>query len=408
MRTSRETWLRIEPQGFEVKTSGAGGRYERKVDLPDPWVRGFLNLQAAMASPGTRVQVRPVDLLAAIRFLRYTKAKVSPRGLRYEFDPDQGAKIVLEPWERAFPLKGADHGYTQPHVIRTFGRRRLKLIEPLLPFADQVTVYLKGRALPSFYAVHLEGLTFVLGMTGFGGQNWSEAYGFHLASGPEPADGPLLEQALVLLKERYKIRSRDLADNLNVDPATAERLLIRLCRQGRAIYDVEQREFRHRELFDIPIDEARLFPPDPRLDQARRWTTEGRVEVDDCRPRETRKTKKLKTPDGPILREIIYRDHLVQGTAGGVGPTEIVINQYGRIIFGVCPCDFFRDNLLNQGPCAHMLALFGASDSLRRDLATSREAEPDPAKATGRPPVAAGANGFRVESDDPIDLEDEA
>jgi hypothetical protein len=87
LRSSRETWLRIGAEGFEVKTQGAGGRFEQKVELPDHWGRGFLQVTGAMAMPGTRVTVRPADLLAAIRFLRYTKAKLSPRALRYEFTP---------------------------------------------------------------------------------------------------------------------------------------------------------------------------------------------------------------------------------------------------------------------------------------------------------------------------------
>src|SRR6267154_4252325 len=39
LRSSRETWLRIEAGGFEVKTKDAGGRFEQKVELPDSWVR---------------------------------------------------------------------------------------------------------------------------------------------------------------------------------------------------------------------------------------------------------------------------------------------------------------------------------------------------------------------------------
>src|SRR5262245_62081775 len=89
MRSSRDTWFHIGPAGFQVQTEGAGGRLEKKVDIPDAWVRGFLQLQAAMALPGTRVTARPVDVLAAIRFLKRNKAKKSPRALRYEFEPSQ-------------------------------------------------------------------------------------------------------------------------------------------------------------------------------------------------------------------------------------------------------------------------------------------------------------------------------
>ena len=35
MRTSRRTTFRIGPEGFEVRTHGAGGRFERKVEVPE-------------------------------------------------------------------------------------------------------------------------------------------------------------------------------------------------------------------------------------------------------------------------------------------------------------------------------------------------------------------------------------
>jgi len=38
--------------------------------------------------------------------LRFTKAKVSPRAMRYEFEPGQDARLVLEPWEQRIPLRG--------------------------------------------------------------------------------------------------------------------------------------------------------------------------------------------------------------------------------------------------------------------------------------------------------------
>ena len=148
--------------------------------------------------PGTRLTARAVDVLAALRFLRYTKAKVSPRALRYEFEPDREARIVLEPWEQDFTLKGSEHNYTEQKTIRTWGRRRLRLIEPLLPFAEQVDIYLKGRALPSFYAVKLPGITFVLGLSGWTGQRWTESGGFSLLSPGGEGDGSLLERALFL------------------------------------------------------------------------------------------------------------------------------------------------------------------------------------------------------------------
>jgi len=52
--------------------------------------------------------------------------------MRYEFEPGQDARFVLEPWEQRIPLRGAERGYAEPRVIRTWGRRRLSLLEPIL------------------------------------------------------------------------------------------------------------------------------------------------------------------------------------------------------------------------------------------------------------------------------------
>ena len=165
MRTGRRTTFRIGPEGFEVRTHGAGGRFERKVEVPESWVRGFLQVQAAMAMPGIRLDVQPIDLLSAVRYLRYTKARMSPRASGTSSSLARRPGSCSSPGSMSCLSSGAVHNYSGRKVTRVWGRRRLKLIEGLLPFAESVQVYLKGRALPSFYAVKLAGLTFVLGLS---------------------------------------------------------------------------------------------------------------------------------------------------------------------------------------------------------------------------------------------------
>jgi len=376
MRTSRSTTFRIGAEGLEVRTSGAGGRFERKVELPDTWVRGFLQVQAAMGMPGTRLTVKPIDLLAAVRFLRYSKARVSPRAIRYEFPPGEDARLVLEPWEHVVSLEGAEHNYTERKTTRVWGRRRLRLIEGLLPFAESVDIYLKGRALPSFYAVKLPGMTFLLGLTGWSGSGFTSTGGFDLLADAAAANDDMLEPAIGLLRQRYHVSIDELAAALGLDRAAASRVLVRLCRQGRVMFDVETRRYRHRELFEMPADESTYFPPDRRQELASLLLSEGRVRVASCVVEETKKVRSFRDPNSgeakqKVVREITYRDWRIVGAAGDREPVEIVVNDTGRIIFGRCSCPHFAEHLMNQGPCEHMLALFKASDEMRVDRPTS-------------------------------------
>jgi hypothetical protein len=179
---------------------------------------------------------------------------------------------------------------------------------------------------------------------------------------------------------------KDLANALHENADVIWRACERLCRQGRAIFDVESRDFRHRELFEQPVDEAKMFPPDERIERARDLLAANAVPFARCEPEETRKTKKLKTPNGPVTREVVYRDWRVTGNVGSE-KTEVVVGDSGRIIFGTCSCPFFQDNLLGKGPCEHMIALFKASADGRRDLPTSAPVASVPPPASKRSPT---------------------
>lgn len=369
MRSSRTTHFRVGPEGFELRTETAGGRFESKVELPDRWVRGFLQVQAAMAMPGTRLRLRPVDLLAALRFLKHHKAKVSPRGLRYEFEPGQDAALLIEPWDHRVPLVGASHGYAEPHSIRTWGRRKLQLIEPLLPFAEHVDVYLKGRALPSFYAVKLPGMTLLVGLSGTGaGTGFGNDSALDLLADSRRSDPTSQQRVLDALAERFHAPTDELATATGLTPAQATSALTALNRSGRVMFDVEAREWRHRELFSPPIDTEALFPPDPRREAAAALLAQpGAVRVERVEAEAQTKVRRYRDPatGESIERATVYRQWRINGRCGDQD-TELVVSNEERLLFATCGCARFREHLMNQGPCEHMLALLRASDGERQ------------------------------------------
>lgn len=340
MRSSRETWFRVGPQGFGVETvESEAVHFEDKVELPESWVRGFLQLQGAMAMPGTRFEVRPVDLKTIVRYVSEHKAYRSPRSIRWELEPGAEVRAVIEPWDEVVELRGAAHRYVEPKTTRIWGRKRLALIEPLLGHATGVEVYLKGRALPSFYAVELPGVTFVLGLSGWSNQGWSQAASFDLLTA-DVVDRSRVDRARAHLAEAVHCDEQALASALGCELADASAALAELCRLGRAVYDVVARDFRHRELFAEPIDPDRFYPPDPRKPAAAALVARGAVRVE----------------SDELRRRGRFESRFVTGEVDGLA-THVVIQDTGRIIFGRCQCPFFDENLLNKGPCEHMLAL---------------------------------------------------
>lgn len=369
MRSSRETWLAI---GGEASVRGMA--FTRDVQLPGEWVRGLLGVQEAMTIPGTRFSVRPVDLLKAIRFLRQSRTNLAPRALRWEFEPGEPPRMVLEPWEEVISCKNSSHGYLESRVVRTWGRQRLALLESLLPYADVVDVFLKGRALPSFYALQLPGMTLLLGLSGWTQRSWSDGSSFELATRRDGRDLPRIDNALAYLREAKQATVDEVAAALGCDWETGNRLLVRLARRGCVMYDLERRTYRHRELFTGPLDDQTLFPADPRRERGLEHVTRKRVVVTHSAARVTKKRKLLPTPEGNIEREVIFNDWHLIGSVADQPRVEIVLNDEGKVIFGKCGCLFFKDNILNKGPCEHMIALLEVGEASRGGAGSTNEA----------------------------------
>ncbi|MFW6053219.1 MAG: hypothetical protein ACOC9J_00225, partial [Persicimonas sp.] len=62
IRSYKETELTVDPDGFSVQTGEDEGHREVKIDLPDSWVRGFLQVSSAMNLPGFEIDLHPMDL----------------------------------------------------------------------------------------------------------------------------------------------------------------------------------------------------------------------------------------------------------------------------------------------------------------------------------------------------------
>ncbi|HEY9604666.1 MAG TPA: hypothetical protein V6C85_23880, partial [Allocoleopsis sp.] len=180
IRNYKTTQFAIDPSGFEVQTTDEEDFQEVKIDLPDSWVRGFLQVSSAMSLPTVRFDLHPMDIHNICFVLRRHKEQKSPRGMRYHLKPGEPVRVVFEPWEIEVVCSRSPYTGTSENVIRLWGRRRLHILERLIPVAKKFTVHLLGTGMPSFYVADLGDMSFTLGLSGWTANDWSQSGNFDL------------------------------------------------------------------------------------------------------------------------------------------------------------------------------------------------------------------------------------
>ncbi|HEU4328846.1 MAG TPA: SWIM zinc finger family protein [Roseiflexaceae bacterium] len=345
MRSSRETSFGVGAGGFAVATAGPGGgaHIEQKVELPDSWLKGFLQVQSALALRPLLFDVRPADLLTAIAVFQDQRPPRPPHGLRYELSPGEPVRLAVEPWDTRVTLHGARYdGY--PRVVRVWGRKRLELLRAVLPYSERVTVGLLGRGLPHLYICHCGGYRFTLALSGWTRNDWAAGSAFDELAPRGPLDAEQTAAVYACLARHLVASRRRISEETGLAPATVEHALYRLCRGGRAIIEPTGGRFRLRELFAEPVDLDTLFPPDPRGATARRLLDAGAARLDSVQ---------APAPDGTGRRE-----HKAVAVVQDGGPQTAVaaVDLDGRLRFGQCSCAFFQRNIMSRGPCEHILA----------------------------------------------------
>ena len=369
----KETRLQIDPAGFTVATGDDPAFREEKIDLPDSWVRGFLQVSSAMTLPATVVELHPMDLHNLCAVLRQHKERAGPRSLRFELAPDGPARMVLEPWNIALTARrsaivGAP--LTEPRTVRVWGRRRLLTLERLIALATRVRVHLLGTGMPSFWVVDIGDITVTLGLSGWTSNDWSDAGRFDLLQPRhEVSDTTKLSVADALQRD-WIASSAELAARTGLAKADVDAALGLWVQAGRAVFDLPTNRYAWRELAREPLSMETLRFASPEEATALTLIHQKQAKLRDIAPQGARIVV-----DG----EVKLKDQVLT--------PRLILNADQQLVDGSCSCNFFRQNRLRRGPCAHMLAL--------RQLAQPRLAElpppppPSTASAATAPSTAA-------------------
>ena len=278
---------------------------ERKVPLPERWLKGFAEVQLAAA---TVAPVFEVTAAEARRFVRSIPSSASRKPV-WVVAAGRGLRLTTRPTPDGVSLSGLD---------------RLKPLEPLLRFATA----LRGYAAPhdpqgatGLWELQLADGRLVLalspessrGFSGEGGVLWDLA-------DDDASDDADLVSALLAFEPRIDVAR--LAAEAGLPADRVVRALGRLGAAGRVGYDAAEGAYFHREL---PYDADRLAGMHPRLRDAQALVAAGSVRMDGD-------TAHVRSGDV---------DHVVRRTAEG----------------DRCTCPWFGKHRGSRGPCKHVLAV---------------------------------------------------
>ncbi len=335
LRSYRETRFKVDPAGFTVATAGNADYREEKIDLPDGWLRGFMQTQAAMTLPARRVTLTREAVYSILAFLKRHKARKSPRALRFEMVAGKPPALVLEPWEQRVPVYG-EPLRTSSESIRIWGRQRLLALARVLPLATQFQVHLLGTGLPSFWVADMGDMRLTLGLSGWTTNDWTRGSALDLLAPPAQPSADLISQVARFMQGRRAAAFADVDLACGGQPAQTAAALNHLAHTGQLIHDLPNGVYRWRQIMPMALGEAELGPENPELAASKEILLRKNAKVESRTP--------------------AAAGFLVTGVAEGK-PVELFLNSDGLIKRGKCVCSHHFKFGIRAGPCRHLLAL---------------------------------------------------
>ena len=223
-----------------------------------------------MTMPAARVRLTPGVVYSLLAFLKRNKARASPRALRFELEPGEPVRLVLEPWEKAFDAAGTRYEGPPTPPIRIWGTRRLLVLARLLPVADSIDVFLLATGLPSFWVVRCGEMTFTLGLSGWTANDWSAGSALDLLQPPRAAPVLLIDRAAAALRTAgWRTWRSSWPTSASPTSTCSPPPCAHLAQSGQVIFDLSAGKFRYRQIMPQPLGEAQLGREDDELAAAR-------------------------------------------------------------------------------------------------------------------------------------------
>ncbi|WP_431681758.1 SWIM zinc finger family protein [Kitasatospora sp. KL5] len=305
--TGEPLHMAVGPDALEVTTLD-GPVVEKKVPLPDRWLRGFAETQVLAAGFDLRAELPAAE---AVRFLR-SLPRSGGRGSTVGWVVPAGR--ALRPTSR--PVPGA---------VCLPGPERLVALQRVLRHALALRVYGPARAdgpAASAWEVVLPGMRLTLTLSPDASRGFSGEGGVLTALA---AEGSAEDAELIatLLAWEPRIDPAELAEQSGLPVARVRAALTRLGTAGQIGYDFADAAYFHRRL---PYEAGRAEVHNPRLRAARAMAAAGAVRLEGA------------------TAVVTVDDHVQRVRTGADG-------QLG------CTCLWWAKYRGGRGPCKHVLAV---------------------------------------------------
>ncbi|MET7683788.1 SWIM zinc finger family protein [Streptomyces sp. NPDC005423] len=315
--------LRVGPDELAVTTLD-GPVVEKKVPLPDRWLRGFAEAQVTAAGFDLRAELPAAEAVRFLRALPRAGARGAVSGPRWVVPAGRGLRPTTRPVPGSVCLPGPE---------------RLVALQRVLRYATALRVYgpattATGAAgTAAAWEAVLPGMRLTLTLSPDASRGFSGEGGVLDALATDEAAGDA-ELVSVLLAWEPRIEVADLAASAGLPAERVRAALVRLGTSGRVGYDTAEAAYFHREL---PYDAGRVERHNPRLRSARALVAAGAVSLDGTLATVT-------AEDGHV--------HRVRDEAGVLS----------------CSCVWWATYRGGRGPCKHALAV----RMVRRGAGTER------------------------------------
>jgi hypothetical protein len=349
LRVEASTTLAKKAELRHARPRGATGDGDgREIDLPDEWLRGFLQVQSAATLPSLGAELAPIDLYNVLFTLRTRKAKKAPRGLRFELVPGMRPRLLIEPWEIALECHGEVYRGAVPRIVRVFGRQRLFVLARALPHLRKVRVYLTGPGLPSFWVLDMGRARLTVSLTSWAESKWASVISFDALT-PRAEGSAAAARAVDELRRRGPLGLGDLAKATGQSNEQTRATMQLAALSGQALYDIAVGAYRPRSLLPAPVDPGRIRYGSPREAAAHRLLGDGAAPTADVA------VTKLHTIAGEgqeISGEVKDR----QARRGFL--PRFTVDLEGQVRDAWCNCPTYQRSGVREGPCEHMIALY--------------------------------------------------